>query len=118
LYVDITLLFLLAFAFGVLLVEMLTGHNPIDARALIDEYSQHIARIGVLETKAKESGWTNTHGRRTSICKVAAFCTDGSATRATPSQVLEKLEFAHKKDARVGLLGFVMSTLNSERVHM
>jgi hypothetical protein len=61
-----------------------------------------------MEMKAKENGWTNTHGRRAIMCKVAALCTDGSATRATPLQVLQKIESAHKKDANSGLLGFVM----------
>jgi hypothetical protein len=81
-----------SFAFGIMLIELLTDLHPISARALVDEYSQRQDRIKAIEDAAKEIGWKNTQGARTVAAEVAASCTDGSATRTSAEQGLAKLE--------------------------
>jgi hypothetical protein len=81
-----------SFAFGVMLIELLTDLHPIGARALVDEYSQLKDRIKAIEAAAKRIGWQDTRGARTVAAEVAASCTDGSATRITAEQALVKLE--------------------------
>jgi hypothetical protein len=81
-----------SFAFGVMLIELLTDLHPIAARALVEEYSQLKDRIKAIEDAAKRIGWQDTRGARKVAAEVAASCTDGSATRITAEQALVKLE--------------------------
>jgi hypothetical protein len=81
-----------SYAFGIMLIELLTDLHPVDARALVDEYSQLKDRIKAIEDAAKGIGWQDTRGARTVAAEVAASCTDGSATRTTAEQGLAKLE--------------------------
>lgn len=81
-----------SFAFGIMLIELLTDLHPFSARALVDEHSQMKDRIKAIEAAAKGIGWQNTGGARTVAAEVAASCTDGSATRVTAEQALARLE--------------------------
>jgi serine/threonine protein kinase len=81
-----------AFAFGILVIELLTNLHPRSARELADSYTDLKARTNRLREIAKECKWVNTEGARTIVCEIAAQCTAGSATRKTPADVLAALE--------------------------
>jgi hypothetical protein len=81
-----------AFAFGILLIELLTDLHPQDARELVDAYTELKSRTNRLRECAKENNWISTGGARTTVCEIAAECTAGSATRKSPAQVLTTLE--------------------------
>jgi hypothetical protein len=84
-----------AWAFGILLIELLTDYHPLDARELADSHTDLKARTDRLRELAKENYWVSTGGARTTVAEVAAACTAGRATRKTPAQVLAVLEDAY-----------------------
>jgi hypothetical protein len=84
-----------AFAFGILLIELLSDFHPLDARELADAHTELKARTDKLRDLAKQTYWTETLGARTTVCEIASQCTAGSSTRKTPAQVLPALEDAY-----------------------
>jgi hypothetical protein len=87
------------------LVELLTNLHPLDARSLVDDHTERKDRVAVIQAQAREQGWTDTNGARTILAEVAGYCTDGSASRATLTQVVGRLEGALGTSRRISLFG-------------
>jgi serine/threonine protein kinase len=105
-----------AYAFGILVIELLTDLRPQDAREVADSYTDLKARTNRLRECAKENGWVGTKGARTTMSEIAAHCTSGSATRRTPMVVLAALEGAYNNGTfvpRGGTLGRAFRRLGS-----
>jgi hypothetical protein len=92
-----------AFAFGIVLVELLANLSPSDAHAYVARCSNQTLAQELQQTAIK-CGWTDGSAACARILtSVVASCTENPRTRTTPSQVLRAVEkaFLLAKDTRV-----------------
>ena len=96
-----------AFAFGILLIELLISGDSIggstaditfDSRAMYDgERPNQLSEA--VQTKALATGWAQGGGKQAAkaLSDVAASCVEKTNSRKTQAQVLPELEAAHEK---------------------
>jgi serine/threonine protein kinase len=82
-----------AFAFGILVIEVLTNLKPIEARTLVDDH-EITTLPGVLNRYAVQGGWPTRAAQL--LSEVGTSCTRGTKSRATVAGVMAQVEAASK----------------------
>jgi hypothetical protein len=80
-----------AFAFGILVIEVLTNLSPSKARTLVDDH-EITTLPSMLKNYAKQGGWPKQAAQL--LSEVATSCTRGTKTRATVADVTAQVETA------------------------
>jgi hypothetical protein len=80
------------YAYGIIIVEMLTNMSCLEARNLVDEHERETL-LQELQELAAKGGWPKQVAQI--LSSVATMCTRGTKTRTTPAQVLAQTESAY-----------------------
>jgi hypothetical protein len=87
-----------AFAFGIIVIEMLVRVNCVQARAFVDEHEGD-GLLQVLKERAQQGGWPRDAA--VAMSNVAFSCTRRTKARATPAELLGQIESAHHSGSGV-----------------
>jgi serine/threonine protein kinase len=82
-----------AFAFGIIVVELLTNLSCVQARTLADEHEGTTLPKALMEL-SMQAGWP--HQPAKILSNVATTCTRGTKSRTTPAVILVQVESAYK----------------------
>jgi hypothetical protein len=81
-----------AFAFGIVLIELLTELDPIKARNMVD-FEGEMSIASALYTNAKERKWPKAVAK--SLSDLAAACVSSTKMRKIPAEIERHLQRAN-----------------------